>query len=414
MRCLNQCLSRPPTPVPIATPVGSDYHAAATMTSGDSGSDGSEEEGRQQTDEQTSQRRAEVEVEAVSRRQRREATGSPPWATEEDIRGAEEAQLAETARGTPDVSPPAAFTAALTEKERRRQAALICATQYMHFIQYMLTTPAVTQLWADRFGDDFAAQARVQGYSESLQKVSSFVLSPLSGTLSDSCGRRAVLRIPELADTFQRLLLLPFMSVPAALAAHAIGGGIAGSSMSGWNAALGDLYAHDPEANGGWQSRLAVGSTFASVFMPLIGSYLAQRSLRLPLFISLVLCLINLGIVQFGVKDTLPKSRRKPFAWRAANPLAFVTLFRRGAKLRRLCLFSVLSSLERNNRSLQAIYRECSNGRLGCVTVDAASSDGRPSLRQRCRSWAGASSSGAASRAPRRCSRCRASPPRRH
>ncbi len=92
---------------------------------------------------------------------------------------------------------------------------------------------------------------------------------------------------------------------------------------------------------------------------------LARRSLRLPLFISLVLCLINLGIVQFGVKDTLPKSRRKPFAWRAANPLAFVTLFRRGAKLRRLCLFSVLSSLERNNRSLQAIYRECSNGRLG-------------------------------------------------
>ena len=156
------------------------------------------------------------------------------------------------------VSPQAgpSFTAALTEKERRRQAALICATQYMHFIQYMLTTPAVTQLWADRFGDDFAAQARVQGYSESLQKVSSFVLSPLSGTLSDSCGRRAVLRIPELADTFQRLLLLPFMSVPAARAAHAIGGGIgdpiAGSSMSGWNAALGDLYAHDPEANGGW------------------------------------------------------------------------------------------------------------------------------------------------------------------
>ena len=292
MRCLNQCLSRPPTPVPIATPIGSDYHAAATMASGDSGS-----EGRLQTDEQTSRRRAEVEVEAVSRRQRREATGSPPWATEEDIRGAEEAQLAETRAqgGRPDVVSPRApgFTAALTEKERRRQAALICATQYMHFIQYMLTTPAVTQLWADRFGDDFAAQARVQGYSESLQKVPSFVLSPLSGTLSDSCGRRAVLRIPELADTFQRLLLLPFMSVPAALAAHAIGGGIAGSSMSGWNAALGDLYAHDPEANGGWQSRLAVGSTFASVFMPLIGSYLAQRSLRLPLLISLVLCLVT-------------------------------------------------------------------------------------------------------------------------
>ena len=66
---------------------------------------------------------------------------------------------------------------------------------------------------------------------------------------------------------------------------------------------------------------------------------------------------INLAIVQFGVKDTLPESRRKPFAWRAANPLAFVTLFRRGAKLRRLCLFSVLSSLERNNRSLQSIYQ---------------------------------------------------------
>eukprot|EP01045_Picozoa_sp_COSAG04_P003142 COSAG04_NODE_125_length_24621_cov_23.574015_17_plen_302_part_00 len=296
MRCLNQCLSRPPTPVPIATPIGSDYHAAATMASGDSGSEAAL--GRQQqTDEQTSRRRAEVEGEAVSRRQRREATGSPPWATEEGIRGAEEAQLGETGGdgGRGDVvSPrPPAFTALLTEKERRRQAALICATQYMHFIQYMLTTPAVTQLWADRFGDDFAAQARVQGYSESLQKVSSFVLSPLSGTLSDSCGRRAVLRIPELADTFQRLLLLPFMSVPAALAAHAIGGGIAGSSMSGWNAALGDLYAHDPEANGGWQSRLAVGSTFASVFMPLIGSYLAQRSLRLPLLISLVLCLVT-------------------------------------------------------------------------------------------------------------------------
>ena len=50
------------------------------------------------------------------------------------------------------------------------------------------------------------------------------------------------------------------------------------------------------------QSRLAVGSTFASVFMPLIGSYLAQRSLRLPLIISLVLCLLNLTIVTLGVR----------------------------------------------------------------------------------------------------------------
>ena len=170
-----------------------------------------------------------MEVEVVSRGESGEATGSPPWGTEEeDMRGAEEGELGEAGGqgGRAEIVSPRGFTAALTEKERRRQAALICATQYMHFIQYMLTTPAVTQLWADRFGDDFAAQARVQGYSESLQKVSSFVLSPLSGTLSDSCGRRAVLRIPELADTFQRLLLLPFMSVPAALAAHAIGGGI--------------------------------------------------------------------------------------------------------------------------------------------------------------------------------------------
>lgn len=83
------------------------------------------------------------------------------------------------------------------------------------------------------------------------------------------------------------------------------------------------------------------GNLVGSGIVPVLSSQLAGIDLRLPFVVSAALCVLNLGFMKVALPETLPKERRRAFQWRAASPLSFVTLFRRGARLRLLSTLAI-------------------------------------------------------------------------
>ena len=55
-----------------------------------------------------------------------------------------------------------------------RHTVVVCFTRLSHMLQYLLTTQAVTQIWIDGFGGDFAAMARLQGLCSTVSSLVAF------------------------------------------------------------------------------------------------------------------------------------------------------------------------------------------------------------------------------------------------
>ena len=91
-----------------------------------------------------------------------------------------------------------------------------------------------------------------------------------------------------------------------------------------------------------WQSRLQMGSTVSTMVMPMISSSLASRSLRLPLYISAALCVLNMALIRLFVSETLPPEDRTPWRWSSSNPFSLVQLFCNGGRLRTLCTIAMV------------------------------------------------------------------------
>ena len=175
--------------------------------------------------------------------------------------------------------------------------------------------------------------AGARGLCDSFKAGVSFLITPSLGSLSDTVGRKPVMYGPSLSDLIQRIIVLPFMSVPAEIVADSFFGSSSGACMSSTRAALSDMYVHDPAELGAWQSRLQMGSTACTMVTPILASWLASKSLRLPLLVSAVLCVLNLLLIKASAGETLPPSKRKPWVWRSSSPLSVLQLFRNGQRL---------------------------------------------------------------------------------
>jgi len=159
-----------------------------------------------------------------------------------------------------------------------RRSLFVCMAQWAHMIQYLVTVQAVTQLWIDGFGGDFAAMARAQGVVASLKSAATLCASPSVGAFSDAVGRKPLLCMEPLCDLFQRAVTLPTMTWRAQALADSVGGSTAGACHSVWSAALGDMWITDPTALGAWQSRLMLGNLLGSAVVPLLSSVLVSCS----------------------------------------------------------------------------------------------------------------------------------------
>ncbi len=149
--------------------------------------------------------------------------------------------------------------------------------------------------------------------------LTQFFCAPVLGALSDRFGRRPVL----LASIFG----LGVMFLASALATSLtwlllarVFGGMLAANFAVANAYVADLTTPENRA----RSFGLVGAAFGIGYVigPMVGGLLGTIDIRLPFYVAAALSVANFLYGWFVVPESLPRERRKPFAWKSAAPFA--------------------------------------------------------------------------------------------
>ncbi len=194
----------------------------------------------------------------------------------------------------------------------------IMVTVLIDMIAIGLMVPVLPAL-VGRFTGSQGDQAFWYGAVTFAFGLASFFGSPVIGALSDRYGRRPVLLLG-----FCGLALSFFVTAMAtALWMQIVVRLFSGAMQS--NAAVANAYVADISAPEERAKRFGMlGAMFGIGFIlgPMLGGLLGGIDLQLPFFVAGSLALVNLLYGYFVLPESLPPERRRPFEWRAANPLA--------------------------------------------------------------------------------------------
>lgn len=172
--------------------------------------------------------------------------------------------------------------------------------------------------------------------------------APLLGSLSDRYGRRVVILL-SLAGAISNYALLSWAPTLGWLYVGRALAGFSASNTSAATAYIADVTRPEERAR-----RFGlVGATFSLGFVlgPAVGGLLGEVNLRLPFVAAGLLALLNFLYGVFLLPESLPAERRRPFAWRGANPFAALYLLGADRVLRALgvcwgCLWFAIGTLQ--------------------------------------------------------------------
>jgi MFS transporter, DHA1 family, tetracycline resistance protein len=216
------------------------------------------------------------------------------------------------------VTEPAA-TALPADAGRERSAAMrfIMVTVLIDMMSIGLIVPVLPAL-VGRFAGSQADQAFWYGAVVFAFSLANFIGSPILGALSDSYGRRPVLLLG-----FCGLALNFFATALSTALWMLIAVRLVGGAMQA-NAAVANAYVADISAPADRAKRFGMlGAMFGIGFIlgPTLGGLLGAIDLQLPFFVAGAASLLNLLYGYFVLPESLPPARRRPFEWKAANPL---------------------------------------------------------------------------------------------
>ena len=126
-----------------------------------------------------------------------------------------------------------------------------------------------------------------------------------------------------------------------------------------YQASMADVFGRNSTRLAILGSRVQAGMGLGYAISSFIGGALAARDIRLAYAASCTLGCCVLASVSLGLRETLAKERRRPFAWKGTSPLAFTRLFGRGALSAKLNAVVLLQSLSNGMGDLwQVLARE--------------------------------------------------------
>lgn len=204
--------------------------------------------------------------------------------------------------------------------------AFIAVTVLLDVIGFGLILPVLPALLVDLTGATLSRAAIDGGWLAFTYAVMQFLCAPVLGNLSDHFGRRPVL-LMAIGALGLDYIVMGFAPTLAWLFLGRFVAGIAGASFTPAYAYVADISPPERRA----QNFGVVSASFGVGFVvgPALGGLLGALGPRAPFFAAAGLSLLNLLYGWFVLPESLPVERRRPFAWRRANPLGTLGQMRR-------------------------------------------------------------------------------------
>ena len=201
--------------------------------------------------------------------------------------------------------------------ERPAAMRFIMLTVLIDMVSIGLIIPVLPPL-VGTFTGSQADQAFWYGAVTFAFSIANFFGSPILGGLSDRFGRRPVLLLG-----FTGLALNFFATALSTALWMLIAVRLVGGAMQS-NIAVANAYVADitpPEERAKRFGMLGAMFGLGFILGPVMGGLLGHFDLQLPFFVAGGLSLVNLAYGYFVLPESLPAERRRPFNWKAANPI---------------------------------------------------------------------------------------------
>jgi DHA1 family tetracycline resistance protein-like MFS transporter len=234
----------------------------------------------------------------------------------------------------------------------RLTLACILVTILLDMIGVGIIVPVLPELLEDLTGGSSVANAAViGGYLVFTYAFMQFVFSPVLGNLSDRYGRRPVLLLSLLGLTFD-YVMMSIAPVVWYLFIGRIIAGIAGAALATATAYMADI---TPPHKRTHRFGL-IGAAFGLGFIigPVLGGELGELGPRVPFYAAAGLAFANFLFGLFVLPESLPKSSRRKFDIRRANPFGAVLSLRKYPSV--LWLLAVLFFFQLSAQALPTVF----------------------------------------------------------
>lgn len=200
----------------------------------------------------------------------------------------------------------------------------VLVTLFLDVIGIGLSSPVLPKLITQAVGDVSTA-AYYFGAVTTAFALMLFIFSPIQGALSDQFGRKPVLLLSLLGTglTYLGLSLAP--SLPWIFAAQILNG-LTGASFAVVSAYIADI--SQPEKRAEYFGLLGTTLALGWIIGPALGGVLSLWGLRAPFVIAAIVTSLNLLYGLLAVPESHRPENRRPFSWRAANPIGSLGLLR--------------------------------------------------------------------------------------
>ena len=233
----------------------------------------------------------------------------------------------------------------------RLTLACILVTVLLDMIGVGIIVPVLPELLEDLTGGSVAEAAVIGGYLVFAYAFMQFVFSPVLGNLSDRFGRRPVLLLSLLGLTFDYVMMsiAPFVWY---LFIGRIIAGIAGAAPATATAYMADI---TPPHKRTHRFGL-IGAAFGLGFIigPVVGGELGEIGPRVPFYAAAALAFANFLFGLLVLPESLPKSSRRKFDIRRANPFGAVMALRKYPSV--LWLLAVLFFFQLAAQALPTVF----------------------------------------------------------